>query len=226
MPKKNKLAKGKITTTTQKYLDVVEIRDNAIIMKDGTLRAIILVSSLNFALKSEDEQNAIIATYISFLNNIEYPLQIVIQSRELNIDNYLNMLEQKKKEQTNELLRMQTADYLSYVKELISLSKIMSKRFYVGIAYNPLSNKQKGFISRVGEVFKPATLIRVKEKRFQARKKDLAIRVEKIMGGLQGMGLNCVLLDTQSIIELLYNTYNPETSENQKLVEVGKLMGN
>ncbi len=226
MANKNKLAQRKISTTTQKYLDIAEIRDGAVLMKDGTLRAIILVSSLNFALKSEDEQGAIVAAYISFLNNLEYPLQIVIQSRELNIDNYLETLEKKKKEQTNELLRVQTADYLSFVKELISLSKIMSKRFYVAVDYNPLSNKSKGFFSRLSEVFKPAVLIKVKEEKFQRRHKELVARAEKIMGGLGSMGLNCVLLDTQSIIELLYNTYNPETSANEKLVEVNKLMSN
>jgi len=225
MPTENKLAKGKIKTTTQKYLDVSEIRDDIILMKDGTLRSIILVSSLNFALKSEEEQNAIVASYVSFLNNLEYPLQIVIQSRELNIDEYLKMLEQKKKEQVNELLRVQTAEYLSYIKELISLSKIMSKRFYVAVTYNPLSNKRKGFFSRLSETFKPATLIKLKEERFLKRRKDLMARTEKVINGLQSMGLNTIMLDTQSIIELLYDTYNPTTSINQKLVDVQKLMG-
>jgi len=223
MPTKNKLAKGKISTTTQKYLDVAEIRDDVLIMKDGTLRAVIMVSSLNFALKSEDEQNAIISSYVSFLNNLEYPLQIIIQSREFKIDSYLEMLDQKQREQTNELLRVQTADYLSYIKELIALGKIMNKRFYVAISYNPLSNKQKSFFSRMGETLKPATLIRLKDEKFQSRREALMLRVEKINGGLQSMGLNGAMLDTQGIIELLYNSYNPDTSSNQQMVEIGKL---
>ena len=224
MANKNKLASGKISSTTQRYLDIAEVREDVVVMKDGTMRTILLASSLNFALKSEDEQNAIVAAYVSFLNNLEYPLQIVIQSREFKIDPYLAMLEQKQREQTNELLRMQTAEYLSYIKELISLGKIMNKRFYVVVTYNPLSNKQKGFWPRFLETFKPATLIRLKEEKFQRRRAELIARTESISGGLASMGLQAVMLDTQSIIELLYNTYNPDTSQNQALVEVEKLM--
>jgi len=225
MPTKNKLASGKISTSTQKYLDIAEVRDNVIVMKDGTMRSIILVSSFNFALKSEDEQNAIVSAYVSFLNNLEYPLQIVIQSREFKIDSYLEMLEKKQREQTNELLRVQTAEYLSYIKELISLGKIMNKRFYAVVTYNPLSNKQKSFFSRLLETLKPATLIRLKEEKFARRREALVARTEEIAGGLLSIGLQTAILDTQSIIELMYNTYNPDTSPNEKLVEVEKLMG-
>ncbi len=226
MPKKNKLAKGKITSTTQKYLDITEIRDNVIVMKDGTLRSILLVSSLNFALKSEDEQNAIISSYVGFLNNLENPLQIVIQSREFKIDPYLEELEKIQRVQTNELLRVQTADYLSFIKELISLGKIMNKRFYIVVSYNPLSNKRKNFLTRVTEAFKPATLIRLKEERFQKRREELEMRVNSAMSGLQGMGLKSVVLDTQGIVEVLYNTYNPTTSSSEKMGDVKKMRVN
>jgi len=192
-------------------------------MRDGTLRAVILISSINFALKSEEEQNAIISAYVSFLNNIDFPLQIVIQSRELNIDAYLNDLRQRAKEQTNELLKMQTNEYVQYINELISMSKIMNKRFYITVPYNPLSDKQKNFFSRFLDVFKPATLIRMKDEKFQRRKTELIRRVENIMGGLNSIGLNSIQLDTQSLIELYYNTYNPSTSAQQKLVDVDQL---
>lgn len=220
---KNKLAGNKITTSTQVYLDISEIRDDTLIMKDGTLRSIIMISSLNFALKSDDEQNAIVAAYVSFLNNIEFPLQIVIQSRELNIERYLDDLSKKEKEQTNELLKIQTAEYIQYVKELISIGKIMSKRFYIIVPYNPLSDKQKGFFSRLTDVFKTATLLKMKDNDFLRRKTQLNYRVENIISGLMSMGLNAVMLDTQGLIELLYNTYNPETSANEKLVDTNRL---
>jgi len=223
--KKNNLASGKISTTTQKYLDVAEIRDNVILMKDGTMRAVILVSSLNFSLKSEDEQNAIISAYVGFLNNLEYPLQIVVQSREFKIEPYLEDLERRKQEQTNELLRVQTAEYLSYIRELILLGKIMNKRFYVVVTYNPLSNKQKSFFSRLMETMRPATLIRLKEEKFHQRQQSLLDRANQIMGELSSMSLKSALLDTQSLIELLYNTYNPDTSSNQILADVNKLRG-
>lgn len=218
-----KSAKHKISRSTQEYLDIAEFREDTVIMRDGTLRAVLLVASINFALKSEDEQNAIIAAYVGFLNNIDFPLQIVIQSRELNIDNYLAFLKQKEKEQTNELLKMQTAEYLQYVGELISLGKIMNKRFYLVVSYNPLSDKQKGFFGKLLESLRPAALIKMKDDKFLRRRAELTRRVENVIGGLASMGVNAVPLDTQSLIELFYNTYNPETAANQKLAEVKEL---
>ena len=223
MTTKNKLVKNKIKVSTQQYLDIAEIKEDTVVMKDGTLRAIFLVSSINFSLKSEEEQNAIISAYVSFLNNINFPLQIVIQSRELNIDNYMNTLNQKEKEQTNELLKMQTKEYIQYVGELISMGKIMNKRFYLCVPYNPLSDEHKGFFSSLWESFKPATLVKMKEKRFLRYRSELNRRIENVMSGLASAGLNAVPLDTQGLIELFYNTYNPETSKNQKLVDIKKL---
>jgi hypothetical protein len=218
-----KLATNKIRNSTQKYMDVAEVRDDVIVMRDGTLRAVLLVASVNFALKSEEEQNAMVAAYVSFLNNIDYPLQIVIQSRELNIDNYINNLKKRQKEQINELLKIQTADYLQYIEELVAMGKIMSKRFYVIIPYNPISDKQKNFFTRLGEVLKAATVISLEDKVFKRRKEQLDRRIGNIMSGLGSMSINSVQLDTQSIIELLYNTYNPKTSDHQKLADIKEL---
>jgi type IV secretory pathway VirB4 component len=215
--------KPSVRYSTQQYLDIAEIKDDVIIMRDGTLRAILMVSSINFALKSEDEQNAIIAAYVSFLNNVEFPLQIVVQSRELNIEKYLSSLKQKEKEQTNELLKIQTAEYLAYIKELVSLGKIMSKKFYIVVPYDPLSDKQKNFFSRLMDAFRPATLIRMKDERFLKRKDQLIRRMENVITGLASIGLSCVQLDSQSLIELFYNTYNPALSQNEKLVNVKEL---
>ncbi len=219
----NKLVKNKINNSTQQYLDIAEIKGDTVIMRDGTLRAVLMVSSLNFALKSEDEQNAIIAAYVSFLNNFDFPLQIVIQSRELNIEKYIEALRQKEKEQTNELLKMQTSEYLQYIQELISLGKIMNKKFFVIVPYNPLSDKQKSFIARLTEAFKPVGLIRIKEERFLRHRAELDKRIDLIIRGLSSMGLNTAQLDTQSLIELFYNAYNPTTSASQKMAEVKDL---
>ena len=223
MSKPDKLAKNKVSASTQQYLDIVEIRENTVVMRDGTLRAVILASSINFALKSEDEQNAIISAYVSFLNNIDHTLQIVIQSRELDIKNYINGLKQKEREQTNELLKMQTAEYIQYIGELISMGKIMNKRFYVVVPYNPLSDKHKGFFSSLLEVFRPASLVKMKEKVFNRRRRDLTRRVENVISGLASIGISSAELDTQSLIELFYNTYNPITSDNQKLADIHEL---
>jgi len=224
--RKDSLARNKIRVSTQQYLDIAEIKEDTVIMRDGTLRAVLLISSINFALKSEDEQNAIISAYVSFLNNIDFPLQIVIQSRELNIDSYIETLKQKAKEQTNELLKIQTNEYMQYISELISMSKIMNKRFYIVIPYNPMSDKQKSFFSRFFDIFKPGVLIRMKADKFKRRRTELTRRVDNIMSGLGSIGLNAVQLDTQSLIELYYNSYNPSTSASQKLVDVKQLRVN
>lgn len=219
----NKLAGNKINASTQEYLDIAEIRDDTVIMKDGTLRAVLLVSSINFALKSEDEQNAVIDSYIRFLNNLSFTLQIVIQSRELDINNYLEYLKGKEKEQTNKLLKAQTGEYIDYIKELTSLGKIMNKRFYVVVPYDPATDKHKSFFDSFKDAIRPASMIILKEKIFVAYQEMLGRRVESVFGGLQSMGVAVERLDTQGLIELYYKTYNPETAKHQELVDINKL---
>lgn len=216
---KNKTAdkKRKATPSAQQYLPLSEIKNDSVVMKDGTLRAVLLVSSINFALKNEDEQSAIIAAYVSFLNTLEHPLQIVIQSRELFIKPYLEKMAAREKEQTNELLRMQMADYRSFVKQLVEMGEIMSKQFFVVVPYDPLSNKKRSFWSRASEVLNPAKLIQLKEARFLERKYDLDQRVRQVESGLQGMGLSIARLDTQSLIEMFYATFNPDISFSEHL---------
>jgi hypothetical protein len=221
--KSNQLTKGKISVSTQQFLDIAEIKDDVVVMRDGTIRAVMLVSSINFALKSEDEQEAIVSSYVGFLNNINFPVQIVIQSRKLNIEAYLAELKQREKEQLNELLKIQTQEYLQYIQELISIGDIMSKSFYVVIPYNPLSDKHKNFFSSVTEVFRPATLVRMKGRRFDRYKSEISRRVESIASGLASAGLKTAQLDTQGLIELYYNAYNPVTAENEKLTEMKNL---
>jgi hypothetical protein len=221
--KPDSLARNKTSTSTQKYLDIAEIKDDVVVMRDGTLRSVLLVSSINFALKSEDEQEAVIGAYVSFINNIDFPLQIVIQSRELNIDNYISFLKNKEKEQLNRLLKIHTAEYINYIAELTSLGKIMNKRFYIVVQYNPLTDKRKGFFTLLAEALKPATSLKLKQKTLNRYKEMLNRRLDAIYGGLESMGMSVVRLDTQSLIELYYQTYNPETAVNQELAEIEKL---
>ncbi len=209
---KNKKAdkKNKSHPTTQHNLLIAEIKNDTVVMKDGTLRAVLLVSSINFALKNEDEQNAIISAYVSFLNGLNHPLQIVIQSRKLYIKPYIDKLIKQEHAQTNELLRTQIADYRSFVTELVSLGEIMSKQFFIVVPYDPVSNKQKSFWTRISEVANPARGVKLKGDRFTKRKYDLDMRVREIEGGLQSMGLTIARLDTQALIELYYSTYNQD----------------
>ncbi len=208
---------------SQRFLDVAEIKEDVVIMKDGTIRAVLLVSSINFALKSVDEQNAIVQAYMQFLNGIDFPIQIVIQSRKMNIDTYMRTLSDNEKGLTNELLKRQIGDYRDFVKQLVKLGDIMQKRFYVVIPLNPATSSQKGFFQRLQEILTPTGLIRVSEERFKKQKFDLNLRVNQIQGGLSSMSLNAVQLDTQSLIELFYTVYNPELFETQRMSDVGQL---
>lgn len=209
--------------STRQYLDIAEIKEDTVIMKDGTLRAVLLASSINFALKSEEEQDAIISGYVQFLNGLDFPLQIIIQSRRLNIEKYLNKLKEQEKKQMNELLKMQIADYRQFVGELIELGDIMSKRFYITIPYSPFTNKRKSFFERFKEIFSAVSAVRLGQKKFLERKRELLMRVENVAAGLQSMGVQTAILDTQGLIELFYTAYNPELAETEKMVPVENL---
>ncbi len=215
-----KMGKTKPGPPTQRYLDIAEIREDVVIMKDGTLRSVSMISSINFALKSVDEQQAIIQSYMQFLNGLESPLQVVIQSRKMNIDKYMQSLVEQEKKIDNELLKAQINDYRSFVHDLVELGEIMQKRFYVIVSYDPVSDKKQSFWTRVSTAIMPATIIKLKEKEFQKRKQALMQRVNIIQGGLTGMGLQSVVLDTQSLIELYYTVYNPEVFDRQKFKSV------
>lgn len=125
------------TSPTQQYLDVAEVKDGTIILKNGALRAVLAVSAINFDLKSSDEQEAIVAHYQNFLNSVDFPIQILISSRKLNMDNYLEFLTEKEKSQPNELLRFQISEYKNFIEQLISAANIMDKSFYIVIPFLP-----------------------------------------------------------------------------------------
>ncbi len=222
---KNKQAakKKKSMVSAQQHLLISEIKQDTVVMKDGTLRAVLMVSSINFALKNEDEQNAIVAAYVSFLNSLDHPLQVVIQSRKLNIKPYLDRLIVHEREQTNELLRAQIGDYRSFVSQLVELGEIMSKQFYIVVPYDPASNKSKSFWQRTMEVLNPTSAVKLKGERFTLRKNDLDLRVRQIEGGLTSMGLTTVRLDTQALIELYYGTYNVDIARSEEMPELSKV---
>lgn len=220
MPKIKAASKA---VATQKYLDIMEIKDNCVVLKDGSIRAVLLVSSINFSLKSEEEQEAVIQGYIQFINSLDFNLQIVIQSRKLNIDAYLEKLKVIEKEQTNELLRMQTTEYRQYIAELIQMADIMSKRFYATVPYSGRGDKPKKFISRIVESISPTTAIHLKKQKFEKYKEEVFKRVDYVRDALSSLGLRSEALDTQSLIELFYNTYNPESYNQEKMVDLNKI---
>lgn len=220
----NKQGKNSVkAVATTAVLPFSYIRDGVAIMKDGTLRAILLASSINFYLKSETEQKAVVAGYIGFLNTLSFPLQVVIQSRPLNIDNYLNHLDDIAKQQTNELLRIQTVDYRQFVKELLELEEIMTKRFYVTVPYDPVGDKRRNFLSRLSAVVFAPAAVSLREEKFKQYQEELQKHVALVQSGLGQIGINTAQLDTPALLELFYHTYNPEMADFQHLTDVSKL---
>jgi len=217
------LAKPKPGPASQRYLDIAEVRDDVVVMKDGTMRTVIMVASINFALKSEEEQTAIVQAYISFLNGLEFPIQMVVQSRQMNIESYIESLKEQQRKTENELLRVQIQDYRNFVSELVELGEIMQKRFYVVVPYDPRRDKKKNFFTRLSEAISPALRIRLKGKEFKSRRDEIIRRTNIIVSQLNSMSVTGVMLDTQSLIELYYLTYNPDLFSAQKLTDLSKV---
>jgi len=162
-----KLAGKKIEQSTQIFLDIAEIKNDVVILKDGSLRSVLMASSINFALKSEDEQEALVSSYVSFLNYLDFPVQVVIQSRMLDISKYQKKLEAAERDLTNDLLKKQLVNYRAYIKELVELGNIMTKRFYIVVPYSSIEEKKMGFFNRLGTVFTPAKVIKLKKSKFE-----------------------------------------------------------
>jgi len=218
-----KLAGNKISQSTQLFLDIAEIKNDIVILKDGTLRSVLMASSINFALKSEEEQEALVSSYVTFLNYLNFPIQIIIQSRKLDIENYIKRIESAERELTNELLKKVIVNYKVYIKELVEGGDIMTKHFYIVVPYSAIEDKKRGFFSRVGTVFSPAKVVKLKQNRFEKYSHELNQRVEHVTMNISSLGITVVKLDTQSLIELYYNVYNPAIAKNQKLVDLSKL---
>lgn len=207
---------------SQLFLDIAEIKDGVIILRHGGLRAILMVSSINFALKSIDEQDAIVFQYQRFLNSLDFSIQIVVNSRRLNIDNYLDTLKTKEKEQVNELLRFQIAEYREYVKGLVQMANIVSKSFYVVIPFASSEKTNTGILGKVTGMFSKKSILNNREE-FERSREQLWQRVEHVTGGLSGVGLKMTPINTQEIIELFYGLYNPGLSEKIGLADVADL---
>jgi hypothetical protein len=200
---------GAGAASTQRYVDVDEMRDGVMVLKSGALRAVLLVSSINFDLKSSQEQDAIIAQYQAFLNSLDFPVQIVIQSRRFNIGPYINQLTDVEKQQENELLRFQIGEYKNFIKNLSEVSNIMSKFFYIVVPFSPVEDKQGGFFTKLFGIFRPRQAVGMKGELFETYKSQLLQRVDHIAASLSGDGLKVTQLNTEEAIELLYNSYNP-----------------
>ncbi|MBU0546823.1 MAG: hypothetical protein ABH876_00975 [Patescibacteria group bacterium] len=189
--------------STQQFLEVQDIKEGVVVLKNNAIRGILMVSSVNFALKSEDEQNATIYQFQSFLNSLDFLIQITIQSRRLNITGYLDKLKDLEEKQENELLKVQTAGYREFIQEIISGGSIMSKNFFVTVPFS--------FINIPN--FAKTKTSNSDDDQFQRAKSQLWQRMEFVASGLRRCGLKCVPLNTSELIELYWSLHHPEEAE-------------
>ncbi|OGI25081.1 MAG: hypothetical protein A3J76_02505 [Candidatus Moranbacteria bacterium RBG_13_45_13] len=209
--------------SAQEFVDIAEIKDNIVVLKNGTLRAVIMVSSINFDLKSTQEQEAIIVAYQGFLNSLDFPIQIIISTRKIDINPYIDMLDEKEKTQPNELLRFQISEYRGFIKNLVGAANIMTKSFYIVVPFALTEAKKEGFLDRIQIALNPKQAILERQMEFENYKNQLWQRVDHIMAGLSGTGIKMAPLKTEELIELFYNAYNPKVSESAEKIEAEKL---
>ncbi|MBI2624730.1 MAG: hypothetical protein HYW70_00060 [Candidatus Nealsonbacteria bacterium] len=194
-------------------MEIDQIREGVILLKNRALRGILMVSSQNFALKSEDEQTATIYSFQNFLNSLDFSVQILVQSRKLNITGYIEKLKELEKGQTNELLKIQTGDYRKFIEELIKGSSIMSKNFFAVVPFTFFESQlqtKKG----IKELLRPSGVLgQVSEEQFQRAKNQLWQRMEFVALGLRRCGLTTIPLSTEELIELFWTYHHPEEAE-------------
>lgn len=193
---------------TQEFVPVKEVRDGIVVLKDGGMRAVLLASSLNFALKSEDEQTAFIVQFQNFLNSLDFTVQIFVQSRMLDIRPYIATLEERYKDQLDDLMRVQIREYIEFVKSFTEAANIMTKNFFVVVPYTPaVINAQKGLSGMLPFGKKKQNF--EENRTFEERLSQLEQRVAIVQQGLIRTGVRTVLLGTEEAIELLYKLFNP-----------------
>src|SRR3989338_759224 len=206
--------------STQEFLPIKEIRDGVIVLNDGSLRMILMASSLNFALKSQEEQEAILFQYQNFLNSLDFSSQFFIQSRKLNINPYINSLKDIEKEQTNELLQIQTREYIEFIKNLVETINIVSKNFFVVVPYFPpiLETQKKGIFSIVAKLLKKAVPEKTADQKdkFNEHKEQLFQRTNVVTQELLRTCVRTAPLGTEETLELFYHLFNPGEEGKQK----------
>jgi len=192
---------------TQQFLEIDEIKEGVVVLRNKSLRGVLMVSSQNFALKSDEEQQATIYQFQSFLNSLDFPIQIVVQSRVLNITGYLDKLKELENTQENELLKIQTAEYQKFISQLITGNSIMAKNFFVVVPFTLVE------VPGVTKTFGREKKEQPTETFFQRAKSQLWQRMEFVALGLRRCGLQSIPLNSPELIELFWSLHHPDEAE-------------
>jgi len=216
--------------STQNVLQIAEIRDGIVIMNDGSFRSVVMVKSVNFDLMSPQEQEAIEYSYQGFLNSLYFPVQIFIRSQKIDLEPYIEKLDKIRTEHDNMLLALLMEDYIGYIDNLSQQTNIMDKRFYVVVPFFPVIDAQKAltqsknFFSGLSGIFSSKDQhVTIHEAELENAKTELRNRVQSVLSGLLQASIQGLPLDTQELIELYYDTYNPDTATRQPLKNFDQL---
>jgi hypothetical protein len=209
--------------STQNTLQIAEIRDGIVIMSDGSYRSVVMVKSINFDLMSQQEQEAVEYSYQGFLNSLYFPMQIFIRSQKVDLQPYLDKLDKIRSEHDNMLLALLMEDYIGFMDDLSAQTNIMDKKFYIVIPYFPVTDNRsltssKNFFSGLATLLNNKDQhVTINEAGLEKAKTELRNRVQSVLAGLMQSSIAGLPLDTQELIELYYDTYNPDTATRQQL---------
>ncbi|MBU6141787.1 hypothetical protein KGO95_01540 [Patescibacteria group bacterium] len=213
------MAKSQESLPTQQFIGIESIDAGVVKLKGGALRKVLLVSGINFSLKSEEEQGLITYAFQGFLNSLNFSVQVFVHSRKLNVEEYLQKFGEREQQEPNQLLKNLIVEYREFIKSFVSQNAIMQKTFFVIVPYDPvgLSKTGAGIADTVLGFFKPKTAQAPAAKPEDAAEtlEQLDQRVDRVVSGLNQVGLRAVPLDTDELLELFYNLYNPTTTEKK-----------
>ncbi len=210
------------TKPSQQFVDIDQIKEGIVFLKNGGLRRILIVNGINFDLKSEAEQNLILSGFQNFLNTLDFSIQFFIHSRKTNVDLYLEKMGERKLQELNELLKIQIEEYVQFIKTFVEQNAIISKHFFCIVPYDPilLKNQARGFFNLLSRKSAQTQKQAVDSQKYENVQK-LNHRVDQATNGLEQIGLRTVPLGDEELIELFYNLYNPQVIERKGL-EIAK----
>ena len=204
------------TGATQKFVDIDEIKNEVIYMKNGGVRKVLLINGINFDLRSEEEQQMILGSFQSFLNRLDFPIEFFIHSRKINIKSYLDKMKQREEDEKNELLKIQIGEYINFIRSFVEENPIITKSFFVVVPYNPIATVEeakKGLSKIMTSLTGGNKKEDEKNESMSKKLQQLNYRVEEVVAGLEQIGLRTNKMSDEELTELFYNLYNPQLIE-------------
>jgi len=197
-------------------VDIDEIKNEVVYMKNGGLRKILLINGINFDLRSEEEQQMILGSFQSFLNRLDFPIEFFIHSRKINIKSYLDKMKQREEDEKNELLKIQIGEYINFIRSFVEENPIITKSFFVVVPYNPIATVEeakKGLSKIMTSLTGRNKKESEKNESMSKKLQQLNYRVEEVVAGLEQIGLRTNKMSDEELTELFYNLYNPQLIE-------------